>query len=442
MVVEHVMIERPYAKVDGVLRRGGEQPSETVVLQTHPRRDSFLNAAAWPMRALPAEGVDTFAFNNRFSNSAAGIDVATLWEPLVLDVGAAVGEMRARGYANVVLYGTSAGGPLVAFYQAVAERGNAIFGGEPTLSGYPGFFAEGGDELQLPPADALVLQNATSGPATSFCLRLDGAIVDEAEAIRDPALDMFDPANGFDPETGQASYGRDFLRGYYEAQAARMNRLIDVAQERLARMRRLGRPFVDDAFMVIPGVRACPAFVDLGVAHESRGRWTSWPSGIEGTITSDRRPVPGAARANISRAGGTTAHTLTSFLSYRAVACDLDRYEPFAPRAADVGMVAGSTNAALARTLPAVAAPLLVTQGTADIEVHIPTAELIFDSATMSDKELSFIEGADHGMLAAEGDPDRTRAVHLARVGDWLATRFGAVGTTRTSAGFSRAPRG
>ena len=41
----------------------------------------------------------------------------------------------------------------------------------------------------------------------------------------DPALDPFNPANGFDANGG-SRYSPEFRTKYYEAQAARMNRLI------------------------------------------------------------------------------------------------------------------------------------------------------------------------------------------------------------------------
>jgi pimeloyl-ACP methyl ester carboxylesterase len=377
------------------------------------------------MLDLGAHGFDTFSYNNRYTNSAAGIDVSTLWEPLALDVAAAVREMRDRGYEHVVLLGTSAGGPLVAYYQAVAERGNALFQPERTLSGFRGFFDADGSEQRLPVADALVFQNGTTGPALSFCIRLDGSVVEEAGAIREPSLDLFDPVNGFDPDRGTAAYDEEFLHRYQRAQADRMNRLIRSAQERLARLREIGRPFVDDDFIVIPGTRGYPAFVDLRVAQESRTPHALQPGDRHEVIRSDRLTIPTAARDNLGRASGATIHTLTSFLSYRAIRTYPERYDPAAVTLEEFGVDMGSTNTSTTTNLAQVTVPLLITQGTADIEVYVPSAEMNHDAAGSADKQLTFIEQADHGMLDPR-DPasTRTRELQLGVVATWLQTRF------------------
>jgi pimeloyl-ACP methyl ester carboxylesterase len=424
----YVLARTPYAAIDGVLRRAGGKSSRCVVIQTHPRRDSVQNLAAWPMEALPALGIDTFAFNNRFANSAAGIDVATLWEPMALDVAAAVGEMRARGYERVILYGASAGGPLMAFYQAVAIHGNAVFDSSVALSEYRGYVDRSGNEVRLPPADGIVMQNATSGPASSFLMRLDASIVDEDEAIRDPALDMFAPANGFDPESGTGRYTTEFLRAYCEAQSRRMNRLVGAARARLARLRTCGQPYLDDRFMVIPGVRALPAFVDLRFNHTTREPWPS-TAGARRIIESDRPVVPNAGTDNRRRMPGTTVHTLTSFLSYRAILSDPLQYNPSAARAAESGELQWSSNTSTARHVSQIDVPLLVTIGTRDIEVHLPVGELIHAASASRDKSLVVVDGADHGMRGPGNDDaagDAVRKMHQEAVATWVLERFAA----------------
>jgi alpha-beta hydrolase superfamily lysophospholipase len=422
---EHVMIDNAFAQTDGVLRSAGSDRARTVILQTHPRRNSYENMRAWPMLDFGEHGYDTFSYNNRYTNSAAGIDVSTLWEPLALDVAAAVQEMRDRGYENVVLLGTSAGGPLVAYYQAVAECGNGLFDPERTLSGFRGFFGIDGDEQRLPAADALVFQNATTGPALSFCIRLDGSVVEESGAMREPSLDMFEPANGFDRASGTGTYDEGFLQAYQRGQAERMNRLIRSAQERLERLKAIGRPFLDDDFIVVPGVRAYPAFVDLAVAHVSRAQRALQPGHRHELIQSDRLIIPNAARDNLGRAAGATVHTLTSFLSYRAIRTDPGRYDPTAVTSEEFGVDMGSTNTSTPSNLERVTVPLLITQGTSDIEVHVPSAELNYDAANSSDKQLTFIENADHSMLdPRDAASNRTREMHLDVVAGWLETRF------------------
>ncbi|NIN34067.1 MAG: alpha/beta hydrolase, partial [Gammaproteobacteria bacterium] len=51
----------------------------------------------------------------------------------------------------------------------------------------------------------------------------------------DPRLDPFDPENGYNPE-GVSEYTEDFKETYFRAQSDRMNRLIDIALERMAQI--------------------------------------------------------------------------------------------------------------------------------------------------------------------------------------------------------------
>ena len=50
-----------------------------------------------------------------------GNDSTLLMENCVLDIGAAIGFLRERGYEKVILVGNSGGGGLTAFYQSQAE---------------------------------------------------------------------------------------------------------------------------------------------------------------------------------------------------------------------------------------------------------------------------------------------------------------------------------
>ncbi|HEU4571794.1 MAG TPA: hypothetical protein VFR93_03840 [Candidatus Limnocylindrales bacterium] len=422
---EYVVADNAFGRIDGILRRTPGRTSPTVLLQTHPRASSDGNLTAWPMLDLPRHGIDTFAFNNRYSNSTAGTEVITVFEDFARDVAAAVEELRRRGYERIVLYGYSAGGPVAAFYQNVAENGNRVFRDGRTLSGFTGYRDRKGDDLRLPPVDALVTHNATTGTGYSFLTRLDGSIVDEERGIRDPELDPFAPRNGYDPATGGAHYERTFLRAYFAAQCRRMNRLVEIARTRLERNRAGHGEFVDDGFIVVPGIRAEPASVDLGLAAATAGAWPLHPGGAPTVVRSRRRVVPDYARRNRSLRDGGTVHTLTGFLSYRAVLADPETHDPDATTPEAGGVDLESSNATTAGNLGGVTVPLLVTASTADTQVHLPHAELAWNAAARTaDRSLAFVEGAEHDMTPIEPRYGDTRAVHLAIVRDWIASRF------------------
>ncbi|HEX5466515.1 MAG TPA: hypothetical protein VFW92_07540 [Candidatus Limnocylindrales bacterium] len=424
------LVENDFGRIDGVLRRDPSSPSRVVLLETHPRAASAGNLNAWPCLDLPARGIDTFAYNNRYSNSTAGTELVTVWEPFALDVAAAVQAMRELGYERVILYGHSAGGPLVSYYQNLAEHGSAVFRAGKTLSGFTGFTGStgftgaGGGELRLPAADGVILQNGTAGTGSSFLARLDAAILDEDSPVRETSLDLFDPRNGYDPGSGSATYDQAFLAAYFVGQTARMRRLVDQVRARAAEVAAGRGRLADDGVVVIGNIRAEPASVDLALAATSAGTWEVLPHGRQ-TARSNRLVVPGYAGRNARLDDGGTAHTYRSFLSYRAILDVAGTYDPDATDVAGCGLDLASTNASTPGNLAGVSVPLLITVGTADTQVHIPYGELAYASAAAcADRSLVFIDGAEHDMRPISPAFGDTRAMHLDLLVDWLTSRY------------------
>ncbi len=86
----------------------------------------------------------------------------------------------------------------------------------------------GAELANLPKADGLILVDASLGNPIGLLRGLNPAVKTEGDpASLDPALDPFNPANGFNP-TGP-TYSDEFRKKYYAAQSARMNRLISMA---------------------------------------------------------------------------------------------------------------------------------------------------------------------------------------------------------------------
>lgn len=423
-IEEYVWIDNEFARIDGVLRKRLGGRSSVVVIQTHPRRTSAMNLSAWPCRALVGCGFDTFAYNNRATNSAAGTEVITIWEDLALDVAAAVAEMRRRGYEYVVLYGHSAGGPLVSYYQNVAENGNAALNGDAALSRFSGYIRRDRD-VTLPPADGLILQNTTTGTGFSFLMRLDGSIVDEERGIRDPQLDPFSDSNGFDAQTGEAHYDAEFRRTYAVSQAARMNRLIEVAQQKLARCRSGAGSFLDDELIVIRGIRGELSCVDLDIASRTQEPHTVFPGEQRKVVTSKRRVVPHYALRNARFRDGGTVHTMSSFLSYRAIRSYPGIFDPEAVTPQACGVDLASTHSTTSANLSGTNVPLLITASTSDSQVHLPSAELAFNAAVSSaDRYLAFVEGAEHDMTPVGPEYGDTRQTHIDLLAQWLGERY------------------
>jgi alpha-beta hydrolase superfamily lysophospholipase len=388
---QYLKITNQFATIDAVLYSQPGKSSPVGLVRSHPFSQS--NLAGWPCPEIAARGIDILCFNNRFSNQ----ELNTIWEQLALDVAAAVQEMWDRGYAHVVLFGHSAGGPLMDYYQ------------------------NSGNERRLPAGDALVTIASTIGTSASFLLRLDGSVLDETTASRHPALDMFNPANGFNPATGTGSYNAAFLASYHTAQCDRMNRLIDSVQGQLDDISAGEGRFTDNNFIIIPGVRANPANADLSLAHSTTTPYILLPSGKK-EIVNSVRPVVDNSRRNPS-AGGSAQQTLISFLSYRAVHCT--NYDPEAVTPEGSGVDFDSVNSTGPGNIKNVTVPILMLQGTADTEVHLTSAELNFNSATStSDKTLKFIEGATHGFTPLRPEFGDTQAVAVETIIQWIGERF------------------
>ena len=312
----------------------------------------------------------------------------------------------------------------MAFYQDVAENGSAAFERDRVLSGFTGFRTFEGAARDLPPADGLVLRSVTIGTAASFLIRLDGAVVDEETGEVDPALDMYDPRNGFDRRTRTATYATDFLTRYYRAQAARMNRLVADAERRLRAIDAGQARFADDDFVVIPRTRANPTTVDLGLAAGSAAPAFTYPAGRVAHVRDVRPPNPEWPQNG--RAAGAAVHRLRALLTYRLVRVDESRFDPLATTPAASGIDFASSASSTPPSLGRISVPVLIIQGTGDESnsVKIPTAELNRAAAASVDCSLVFVEGGQHSMEPVDLSFGDTRAIAVAAIADWIGDRF------------------
>jgi hypothetical protein len=202
--------------------RGGEN---TVVCLMHPRAD-FSRHYAVP--GLVDAGFGVFCQNSRW----LGNDATLVHEPLLLDVAAGLGAMRAR-FDRVVLCGNSGGGSLFTFYlsEALAPEGQRL---GDTAAG-DRFDLNGFD---LPRADAMIYLAAHPGEGHFLLQAIDPSVINEADPTScDPSLDMYDPRNGFAAPPVESRYANEFLERYRDAQRARIERLDVIARERVARRR-------------------------------------------------------------------------------------------------------------------------------------------------------------------------------------------------------------
>jgi pimeloyl-ACP methyl ester carboxylesterase len=305
------------------------------------------------------------------------------WNELPLD--AALGMKYLRGemkLEKVLLFAHSGGAPLMAYYQAVAEDGPEFCQNERRLLPCP-------SELKgILKADGIVFFDAHPGTAVNLLRSLDPSILSEDKpASTDPALDAFNTANGYNPK-GPSRFPDAFKSRYFQAQAERMNRLVDRAVERLTLIRAGKADYPDDDAFVIPRTNA--RLMDL---DSTIGQTTLQPRRLlrnDGTIateviTSVKNPDLNLAKKNRSF-GESKLLTVLSFLGTRAIR---------ATHAMD-GYDIQSNNNSTEESLQHIRVPILI--AAAGGYIFIRDDEKLFEAAVSPDKEFVVIAGATHGM--------------------------------------------
>jgi hypothetical protein len=341
---------------------------------------------------LSRRGFLMLCMNSRYENN----EPAVAFERLPLDVKIGVEFLRKQpGITKVLLIANSGGGPIMSLYQAVAEKGTAYCKGANKL-------VECSDELaNLPPVDGIVFTDAHPSNAINLLRGINPSVANENNPPDAPLiaeLDPFNPKNGFNPK-GASNYSPEFQDRYFRAQATRMNRLIDTAKDKLARMKSNAYPYPDDDIIVIPrggnpgsGPGASAALFIAMPSIEAVNA-TAKPARLlrnDGSIITEIvRSVyvanPRLARDNLRFSTGTKIYTLRSFLSANAIRArhsmnDIDYC---------------STNNSTVCAVQSITVPVLF----AAMGAHyfIRDNERHYELSASRDKDFIVIEGAVHG---------------------------------------------
>jgi hypothetical protein len=385
------------------------------------RTANYLNHIG--CRELSSRGFLALCFNTRFQNNENQVR----WEETPLDVKAAVEFVRRQpGITKVVLLGHSGGGPLMSFYQAVAEKG-------PAYCQRPERLVKCNDDLRgLPPADAIVFADAHAGNPVQTLRSLNPSVTIENGKRRvDPELDPFEEKNGYNAN-GSSHYSKAFQGRYFAAQAKRMNALIDTAIAIQERMKKGDYPYPDDDIVLIPaggnpgagaGGDAKLASLDPTIADLQS---TVGPEKFlknDGTIVTQivksvAVAEPGLAKTNRAFDTGTKIFTLKSFLSANATR---------ATNSND-GIDFCSSNNSTTCAVQSISVPILIAAMGA--YQFIRDDEIIFEKAASRDKDYFVLEGALHGFnpcTACETTPGQySNSVKnlFDYVRDWTNKRF------------------
>ncbi|WP_342758393.1 alpha/beta hydrolase [Kineothrix sedimenti] len=291
---------------------------------------------------------------------------------------------------KVILMGHSGGATLMTAYQSIAEKGAQIYRGNEKI--YATTIQE-----ELIPADGIMLIDANYGNGVMTLLSLDPAVIEEGNGMRlDPELDIFNPANGYDP--AGAHYTKAFIEKYFKAQADRNRRLIKLALNRLELINSGRGNYADDEPFIItagnqpkPNNRLIPE--DLHFLSHTKKPYDLLRG--DGTVTNEiihcvRTPEIDFCFSRFYNMGAN-ATTVKGFLSSQAI----NATDEFLVKEDDiVGVDWNSCYASPISNIKHIDVPLLTIGLTGSYEYL--AAEMIFENAQMGDKTIAFIHGAGH----------------------------------------------
>jgi hypothetical protein len=352
------------------------------------RNSSYITHTS--TRELSSRGFMVLGMNVRFANNEADVD----WQDIALDVRAGVRFLRSQpGITTVILIGPSGGGPVMMFYQAVAENGPAYCQGPNKIVECSSERLAGFQPSDR--ADGIVTLDAHPGVSVNTLRSLNASVMNEDQPFKaiNPRLDPFNVKNGFNPE-GNSVYSPEFQDRYFRAQARRLNALIDTAlgiKQKMAEGKY--QPADEDAFTF----------------YRNSARLSDVSTGVHGGTLSPRKllkndgtiedccpvvtvrvPDPGNREDDQLVGSGNSAGMkqlkITSFLTANAIRADhsLD------------GIDWCSANDTTICAIRVISVPILI----AAMQGHyfIRDGEILFENGPMADKNFIVIEGASHGV--------------------------------------------
>ena len=331
---------------------------------------------------LAKRGFYVLCMNGRSDNNEA----ADFWNDLPLDVATGVRYLKETvKVSRVILYGGSGGGPLMTFYQNVAQNGPSVCQGTNKL------IPCGSELAGLPPADGIILRDAHPGTAVNTLRSINPAVLrdDNPDQIL-ASLDPFNPKNGFNP-SGPSSYSQEFKERYFKAQAVRMNRLVEQALGKLRAME-AGKYYYrdDDAFVIHGSEVGRLAELDLSIDNG-----TLKPQKLlknDGTIVTEivrsvRKPNLDVVKRGKSFQDGSKFLTVKSFLGTRAIRA----------RHSMTDIDFCSNNNSTPCHLQKITSPILIL-GMGGY-IFLRDNEIHYEVSASPDKEYVIIEGAAHGIV-------------------------------------------
>jgi hypothetical protein len=378
----------PLGRVTGALYKPDSGPAPHVGFVVMHRTANYLNHIA--CHELPKRGFLALCANTRFQNNEAQVR----WEETPLDVKAAVDFVKKQpGITKVVLLGHSGGGPLMSFYQAVAEKGVAYCQAPTKL------VRCGNDLSGLQGADGIVFADAHAGNPVQALRDLNPSIVMENGKLRViQEIDPFDPKNGYNPN-GPSHYSKEFQDRYFKAQSAVMTGRIEKVLATRAEIQKGTYLYPDDDIVLIPGggnpgagaggdaslIALDPDIPALMSTAKPEKLLKNDGTISTGIVKSVAVAAEGLDKTNRAFDTGTKLFTTRSFLSANAI------------RTTDAreGIDHCSSNNSTTCAVGSISVPIMIAAMGA---YHfIRDDEIIYERSASKDKDFVVIEGAVHG---------------------------------------------
>ena len=375
------------AAAAATLRQPVNSMSKTGVVIMHPYL-SYVNFRA--CEDLAKQGFTTLCVDTSFTGKQYDYYG---YEQHAQAIKAAIQHLKTLpNITKVLLFGHSMGAPMMSFYQNVAENGASVCTGPEKL--IPCMSAS---LANLPPADGVILFDAHLGESLATLTYVDPAVMNNTLGSRDPTLDMFSPANGYNPATNGAIYTDQFKQRFLAAQAARNKQLNDQALRLLAEKRATtGDPnqMGDDIpFRVVGATSTRLLQPDLELLKCTQqpvtllARDGSTPTQV---VCSVRTPSGNATEAlsaksvlNVNVHIWLGALALSTTGSYNQTVNDITGIDYSSTATSSVGNIAGVTK------------PLLIVANGG--HYFLRPDEIVFNAARTADKTFAITEGAVHG---------------------------------------------
>jgi len=373
---------------------------KVAVIAAHPRVD-FSQHYAFP--ALLRAGYVCMGANLR----TLGNDLTCVQEQIILDVAAYVCWLKdVCGIEQVVWLGNSGGGSLGGLYQIQAK-----LPGDQRLQRTPGGRPTALRSAVMPVFDAMMITAAHTGQGLIMNEVIDPSVVDEADPmLTDPALDMYDTANGFVAAPVWSRYDPDFVARYRTAQLARVARIDARARALIAEQLGAEATRTDPAFAHLPPARQRAilqraAFQPVMTIYRTMANLNYVDATLDpsrrgyGCLLSDRPDL-----MNFQLTGFGRVQTPDAWLSTWS------------------GL---SSNANLRTNGHAITEPVVVVNAGRDMDVYPEThSKAIFNALGSKDKTYLDFPDALHYFEPSEGEADNAGAqAQMAQLVPWLEAR-------------------